>query len=365
LNSYFTPVIGNEVTTSFGHINGFPMREAQIPNYHETNWVKLADDIRFHGAKVVILNHPRWKKYDVFDDLHFNTLTGERDTYTRLPFDGMELANSGALKSDPLQMFRDWFAFLNYGEKIQAVGSSDSHGVREIVGQGRMYLRSSTDDPAKSSIDESCENFLAGRSSISLGMFADVLVENRFAPGAIVPVTNTQVQLKFRVAAPGWVTPRRALVFLNGVLVAERAITSPEGKPLSEQIEFTISAPKQDAHLVCVALGDGVKEPFWPTEENYTLAAINPVFLDADNDGVYRSPRETAKIILSRTEKNLDAQWNALGEVDDSIAAQMLSLIYKDANATAKGELRERLQKSASARPVFGKFLSLVSATEK
>ena len=363
LNSYFTPVVGNEVTTKFGHLNGFPMSlNEQVPNHLETNWVKLVDEIRFRGAKVVILNHPRWSHSDVLTGLRLNPLTGERDSYLRLPFDGMELANSCSLISDPLQLFRDWFAVLNYGENIKAVGSSDSHTVGQAVGQGRTYLRSSTDNPAKINIDEACQNFLAGQSSISLGIFADALVENRFAPGTIVPVRNAQVQIKFRVAAPSWVSPRRALVFLNGVMVVERAIASREGKPLDEQLEFSIPAPKHDTHLVCVALGEGVKEPFWPTEENYTLAAINPVFLDADNDGAYSSPRETAKTILAHTGKNLDAQWRALDEVDDGIAAQVLSLIYTEADSVAKNEIRERLQKDAITRPVFGKFLSLANS---
>lgn len=363
MNSYFTPVIGNEVTTKFGHINGFPMPlNGQIPDFNETNWIKLVEDIRFRGAKVVILNHPRWKKYDVFKDLGFNTLTGEQAVYDHLPFDGLELANSGSLRKDPLQLFGDFFALLNHGENIKAVGSSDSHAVLPPVGQGRTYIRSSTDNPAKINIDEICANFLAGKSSISLGMFADVLVENQFTEGALVPAKNPQVQIKFRVAAPGWVMPQRALVFLNGVKVAEQKL-SPDGKmAFDRQLEFSIPTPKHDAHLVCVALGDGVKESFWTTEENYTLAATNPVFLDADNDGVYRSPRETAKAILARTGKNLEAQWNTLDSVDDAIAAQVLSLIYKNPDGIMKRELRERLQQNATRRPVFGKFLALPGA---
>lgn len=361
-NSFFTSVIGNEVTTKFGHINAFPMTSKEIPNHHETDWIKLVEDIRFRGAKVVILNHPRWKPSDVLAGLGLNTLTGEQNRYAQLPFDGIELANSYAEQTETLERFGDWFALLNHGENIKAVGSSDSHSVGEQVGQGRTYIRSSTDNPAKISISEACKNFLVGHSSISLGMFADILVENKFHAGDLVPVKNSKVRLKFRVAAPSWVTPQRALLFLNGNMVAEQPLTPKAGQPLDVQLEFTIPAPKHDAHLVCVALGERVAEPFWTMQEKHTLAANNPVLLDADNDGVYRSPRETAKIILSKTEKNLDAQWNALSNLDDGIAAQFLSLIYKDADSIAKNELRERLQKNTSARPVFGKFLQLAEA---
>lgn len=196
-------------------------------------------------------------------------------------------------------------------------------------------------------------------SSISLGIFADVIVENKFHSGDLVPVKTSQVRVKFRVAAPSWVTPRRALLFLNGNIVAEQPINRKGDAPLNAQLEFTIPAPRYDAHLVCVALGDRVTEPFWPMLEKHTLAANNPVFLDVDNDGVYRSPRETAQIILSHAGKNLDAQWDALGQLDDGIAAQMLSLIYKEADSLTKNDLRERLKTNGAVRPMFGKFLAL------
>ncbi|MEO6034602.1 MAG: CehA/McbA family metallohydrolase [Verrucomicrobiota bacterium] len=363
LNPYFTPVVGNEVTTQFGHINGFPMGlDEPVPNYHETDWVKLVEEIRLRGAKVVILNHPRWKPSDVLGGLGLNTLTGEQNTYARLPFDGIELANSSAEQTVALDRFADWFALLNHGENIKAVGSSDSHAVGEVVGQGRTYLRSATDNPAKINLDEACKSFIAGHSSISLGIFADVLVENQFHAGDLVPVNRSQVRVKFRVAAPSWTSPRRALLFLNGSVFAELPLNPGDNAPFNEQLEFNIPAPKHDAHLVCVALGDKVTEPFWPMDEKQILAASNPVFLDADNDGVYRSPRETAKAILARAPNNPDAKWSALSEVDDAIAAQMLSVIYKEANSGARNEIRERLQKNAATRAVFGKFLSLANA---
>lgn len=363
LNRYFTPVTGNEITTKFGHINGFPMPpDGPIPNQHETNWVKLVDDIRFRGAKVVILNHPRWNRSDVFAGLHLNTLTGEQSTYKKLPFDGMELANSSAGQTEALDRFADWFALLNHGENLKAVGSSDAHYVFGPVGQGRTYLRSSTDDPTKISIDEACENFLAGHSSISLGMFARITVENRFHPGDLVPVKGGEVHVKFHVAGASWSRPQRAILFLNGVAVAEQAIKKQNGVPLNQDLEFTIPAPKFDAHLVCVALGDRITEPFWPMGEHHTLAANNPVFLDADNDGVYRSPRKTAEMILAKEENNLDAQWSTLKQAGDGVASQMLSVIYQDADSATKNALRKRLKQNATTRPMFGKFLELAEA---
>jgi len=320
------------------------------------------DDIRYRGAKVVILNHPRWKSSDVLGGLGLNTVTGEQKTYARLPFDGMELANSSAEQSKALDRFTDWLALLNHGENIKAVGSSDSHTVGDAVGQGRTYIRSSTDNPTKINVDEICKNFLAGHSSISLGMFADILVENKFHAGDLVPVTNSLVRGKFRVAAPSWVTPRRALLFLNGKLMAVEPIHHDDKKPTDVQIEFAIIAPKYDAHLVCVALGDEVTEPFWPMDEKETLAASNPVFLDADNDGIYRAPLETAKLLLAKMEKDIDARWAAIKKAEDGIATQMLGLIFNEADSPTKNQWRERLQKNR--RPVFKEFLQTTSGVD-
>ena len=53
----------------------------------------------------------------------------------------MEVLNSSAQQSDFMLVYRDWFALLNHGYRITAVGSSDGHDVsRYIVGQGRTYI---------------------------------------------------------------------------------------------------------------------------------------------------------------------------------------------------------------------------------
>src|SRR4030095_7801539 len=64
---YFTPVIGNEVTTSVGHFNIFPtMVSARIPDFKQTTWGAIFDEIFARpGVRVAILNHAR--------DLHSGT----------------------------------------------------------------------------------------------------------------------------------------------------------------------------------------------------------------------------------------------------------------------------------------------------
>src|SRR6185503_15507064 len=47
LNSYFTPVIGDEITTTNGHLNAFPFTlDSKVPLYKEGDWVKIVADAR-------------------------------------------------------------------------------------------------------------------------------------------------------------------------------------------------------------------------------------------------------------------------------------------------------------------------------
>ena len=61
VRQYFTPVIGNEVTTRVAHFNVFPVEAgATIPDYKSTDWsVTLAGIHRTPGVRVAILNHAR------------------------------------------------------------------------------------------------------------------------------------------------------------------------------------------------------------------------------------------------------------------------------------------------------------------
>ncbi len=335
LQSFFTPVTGNEVTTEMGHFNGFPLPPGgKIPDYKQSDWVKLVSDIRLKGAKVVTLNHPRWPSTNKgpYGVLNLNRGSGDRVGGTKFTFDSMELVNSAtSLQKDPLYLFQDWFSLLNHGERITAVGSSDSHTIYDPVGQGRTYVRNSTDEASAINVEEVCKNFLAGDSSISLGIFADVTVNGTFKMGQLVPARSRKVEVALRVRAPGWISPQRAIVFLNGVPTAEMAVPAGSAQATDARLKFIIPTPAHDAHLVCVVLGAGVKEPCWTTYENYTLAATNPLYLDVDGDGRYTNPRETARALLGRFEGDTSKLRNLMNKTDEVIALQMMSLARADA----------------------------------
>jgi hypothetical protein len=141
--------------------------------------------------------------------------------------------------------------------------------------------------------------------------------------------------------------------------VAEQIVPVTPGKPTDCKLEFAIPAPRHDAHLVCVVLGDGVKERYWPTEEDYTLAATNPVWLDADGDGKFRSPRESAKMILAQSGKQVEKQWRAVAQTDDGIAIQMLDLMAKSMSDKSREAFLQKLQANVKDREIYAEILKI------
>ena len=356
---FFTPIVGNEVTTDVGHFNAFPLEQNdRLPDHQLTDWIQLIQGMRQSGAKVVILNHPRWPQIETgpFGSFAFDPLSGSFAKGQRLPVDGIEIINSSWLLDDPLYKFRDWFALLNRGERIYGVGSSDSHTVGAPVGQGRTYVKSSTDDPAKISPDEACRSFQTGQTSMALGIFVDATLSGRVGLGGLAACDPDGLELALRVAAPGWIRPRSAHVFLNGQQVATRELSAEGRQPLDETLSIPIAAPAHDAHLVCVVLGEGVSGPWWKPISAYTLGATNPIFLDANGDGRYQSPRQTAaRLIKERAEQSATA---LLAQVDAAVGLQMIDLSLGDGDSELRAWMAAAADGDSPSRSETLEYLS-------
>ena len=221
VSAYFTPVVGDEVTTRAGHFNAFPFPAGtKPPDPGLADWPDLLRAIRSApGERVVVLNHPRdlHAGFRPFAPEQFNPVTGE---HRRGPLgvDALEVINSGAMQSDPMRPVRDWMALRNRGERITAVGASDSHDVaRYIVGQGRTYIACRDDDPARLDVDAACRALKAGRALVSLGLLARMSVDDRFGVGDLATELGEQVRVAVDVYGPSWATADRVELFANGV----------------------------------------------------------------------------------------------------------------------------------------------------
>ncbi len=367
LESYFTPVMGNEVTTKVGHFNAFPMDHSDdIPGFRSTDFVTLVEGMRSKGAQVVILNHPRWPAHDTgpWGVFGLDTWTGDVNLPRPLPFDATELINATTEEASAMTLFEDWFALLNAGERVVAVGSSDSHTVGDPVGGGRTYVPSTTDDPSKIDVDAACTHLAGGRTSISMGIFTDVLVEGA-SMGATAALDGT-LDVRLRVAAPGWVRPRLARVFANGVEIARRELAVERDAPLDVTLDMSLPWPhRHDAWIVCVVTGDAVDGHYWPLLNPYTLGATNPVWLDVDGDGVHQSPREVADALANEVDVTDGAQTRAaLARCDAGVGVQLLHALLATQPEARRPDLAAALAEGLEGREFVSRYLATFAAEE-
>lgn len=333
---WFTPVTGNEVTTPAGHFNIFPVASAaRPPDSRITDWPRLMTALRATPhVRVVVLNHPRnfHNNFQPFAANHFNAVTGENLRGLEFSFDAMEVLNSSAQQSDFMLVYRDWFALLNHGYRVTAVGSSDGHDVsRYIVGQGRTYIACPDGPPDRIDVATACSNLLAGRALVSMGLLTDMTLNERFKVGDIATNLGAHVRVTVRVLGPPWVSATNVWLFANGLKVREQSLAHVQDRTVT----WTLARPKHDVHLVAIAAGPGVVAPYWaiprpyqpasPRWEGRVIGSTNPIWLDGDGDGRFTAARAYAKRLFSEHGIDSAKLVSALSDFDEAVAAQAAS----------------------------------------
>ncbi len=341
-SAHFTSVIGNEVTTKAGHFNAFPIQPGSpVVDYNVTNWGALLKAMRATpGVQVVTLNHPRdlHSGFVPLGSTNFNPVSGAALQGQDFSFDGMEVITSGAMQSDIMLLFHDWFALLNHGHHVTAVGSSDSHDVsRFILGQGRTYVKSASTNVGAIDVAAACRNLREGRALVSFGLLTDLIVNDRFGVGDLATRGNRGVLAKVTVVGPAWVQADRIELFANGVRVVDHKL-APVSGITKAQIVFKLPRFKHDVHLVAIATGPGVTAPFWETPRPYqpasrtftprVLGASNPVWLDGDGDGRFTPARAYAEQLVKRHGTDAAKLFPALAAYDEAVASQAASLCH-------------------------------------
>jgi hypothetical protein len=368
-HSYFTPVIGDEVTTRVGHFNIFPVTAAvRLPDNRETNWTKLIDSLRATpGVQLVIFNHPRniHSGFQPFARTNFNRVTGEARWPFDFRFDAMELINSSAMQSDFMSVFHDWFALLNAGHRITAVGSSDGHDVsRYIVGQGRTYIECDDTKPDALDVDAACRNLKAGRACVSMGLLPVMTVNERFRVGDLVTNGGPVLNIKVQVLAPSWIHCHRVELFANGLSI--QATNLPLGTNAPE-VKWQIPLPKHDVFLVAIATGPGNTAPHWPVSKPYqpnspvwnsrVIGATNPIRVDGDGDGKFSSAHDYADRLFDDPGKNVTRLVELLSIHDEAVAIQTAAVARERGLDIASPEFERALSTAPVARRAFHKVI--------
>jgi hypothetical protein len=298
--------IANTATTptTAGHSNVFPL-ESQPHHWlgHdlEQNDRHLGDIVaavrKLPQPTIMQLNHPRNvvqkesegnflnhldhgvtfdRRQPLESDRNRSLLAPRTDGMRDIDFDAIEVMNGQELVSFEANKL-DWFALLNQGYVRTATGSSDSHGMNDLVALPRSFVAMKE---RRWDRDEFVSAVRAGRLFISTGPVIDLKVNGA---GIGETVEGKKITLRLSVQAPEWIAADKAIVYINGRVAEQFAIRKNE----SYERDYDLS---QDSYVVVEVRGAPGAEYRLIAPELRPLALTNPVFVDADSDGIWRAP---------------------------------------------------------------------------
>ena len=347
LRGYFTPIIGDEVTTKEAHFNVFPLTsDARLPNFRILDWPSLLENFRENPTlEIVVLNHPHnvHNGFRPFDRKHLNPVSGRVLKKLDLSVDAMEILSSSAQQTDLMLVFRDWFALLNQGYRVVGLGSSDVHDVnRYIIGQGRTYVRGDDRDVGKIDVLATCEALKQGRALISLGLFVNMTVNGNGVVGDVVTATD-QLHVDVNVQAASWMEIEKVELFANGRSIRVHDVVASDIRSDRDRHDVTVSwvldEIHHDTHLIAMATGPGDLGPSWPIPHPYqptggtfvprVAGATNPIWIDRDGDGQFESARAIAERVW-KTEETIARVASRLAEYDLAVITQIADVVYQD-----------------------------------
>ena len=177
------------------------------------------------------------------------------------------------------------------------------------------------------------------------------------------------MKIHIRVLGPSWVRADQLELFANGHRVLTRDLR-PTAKIEKANLTFTLPRPAHDTHLIAIATGPGITEPFWesprpyvPTTPKYTprvQGATNPIFIDGNGDGKYNAPRAQAQQLLTRHARDLNALFDDLAKYDQAVAAQAAALLHQAGHNLNTPSLRRHWTRTPSTQAGITAYLGTI-----
>jgi hypothetical protein len=378
VENYFTPVIGNELTTKFGHFNIFPITAGVTTiNHNVSDWNNVAENIGRQN-QVIILNHARdiHNGFIPFGPQRHLSSAGTSKNDWAFPANAMEVINSGSQQTKIMNLFYDWFGMLNHGRHVTPIGSSDSHDVsRYIVGQGRTYIQGNDSDPSNIDVKTTVQNCLNGKVMVSLGLMTKIIVNGQFGPGELVPPADT-LTVGLKVCGPGWTKADRISLYANGKLIKEEKIPASTKVGIKWQDRWNMEFPKHDVFLVAIAEGPGHGMPYWPIAKPYQpaspewtprlIGSTGAVWVDGDKNGKRDTAFDYATAILQSSGDNIDQIIKKLQTYDEAVAIQVAALLWKKGVELASANVIDSLKHaSRETKAGFHKVVQELRLLEK
>lgn len=281
---------GLELTTfTWGHFGVFPLvADRDAPSggaffWYERDAPDVFDEVRARpGAPALIINHPRagGLRQGYFSEAGYDPVTGTvaRPELWDETFSIVEVFNAGDFERFRDSTVRDWFSLLGQGRRVFAVGSSDSHEIRDTpVGWPRTCLALGSDDPAAVGPEAIRDATAAGRSTISGGIYMDVAAPLGVGPGETAAGVGDRASLEVRLFAAPHVAVERLEVIVDGVTTETITVRPEDAIDAIERARATIEVPVA-AGGSWVVLHAASDMPF-DTDGHRPFVVSNPIFL--------------------------------------------------------------------------------------
>ena len=201
--------------------------------------------------------------------------TGLRD----LDFDAIELLNGPSMAYYRVTR-ADWFSLLLQGEVRTATANSDSHRLGEVVGLPRTYVQTTASPSSDFNEGLFIEALRGGRAYGSTGPLLTVTLGGKQLGETYAGEAAT---LRVGVVTAPWVPVSSIRVYVNGEQVFAQTIRSGQEK------EFPIRF-QQDSFVTVEVEGkpEGIYAELLPGFTPFAFS--NPIFVDAESDGVWNAP---------------------------------------------------------------------------
>lgn len=298
-------VIGNEFNFDPGHGGAYPVAYDPLHQYGGAPaWTAMCGQpgqgincyaapeafammhAQVPGQTFVTVNHPWWDGADLgfFTNVHWGA--GTSQTIADLPgvdgLDGIEILNPYKLDAFIVgYLIEDWFALLDSGRRVLALGNSDSHGLTQNrAGYARNWIRMPTDAPSDVTDATLAAALQAGGVVASTGPFIRLSVDGADIGGTAID-SDGSVEVSVEVDAPLWIPLDRVAIYLNGVVYQELATTTSRPRLAAT---FAMPVPMgEDSYVVAIASSDAVlPEDVVGTPNMQSWAIANPVWIDGN-----------------------------------------------------------------------------------
>lgn len=392
VDRYFTPLIGNEFTTSIGHFNVFPVESSStpVPDHTAQAWPELFGNVfRTPNVKVVILNHARdiHRSYRPFGPAHFLAPVARNTDDWNLRANAMEIVNSAAQQSDMMQLVHDWMANLCAGRRLIPVGSSDSHDVaRHFVGQGRTLIRCPDNNAGEIDTEHAVRSFLKGHVTVSCGLTAAIRVfpvdntnrdQPNFGPGDTVPAAR-EYRVEVDAMGPSWMAAHEVELFRNGRSVGRHSVDAARRQlpGIKQTLTFSLPGQSYDSFVTAVVRGPGVTQLYWPIAKPYQptspdwspefMAVTGAVWIDADGDHKITSARAYAKRLCETTGYSINEVLDTLKHYDTATALHVADEFYRhDKDAFTSSVLPAAHRSESFISEAFDTFMEAIRECQR